>query len=246
VKLLEFRYGDHRISYPEKYYQFLKEVYIFDIYRVNLLKENDLVLDLGASIGDFSILASNKVGKNGKIIAVEPNIDDYELLKMNIKKNDCQNVIPLNLGVGSQMCEKEITFWGTTFKCTIKTLESILKEVNVNERINFIKMDIEGFEVEVIRNSINIVKEADAISMECHSTKKEVDQILLPHGFEYKPITYSYCYKKMIRNLFSHPIHFCRAAVDSISKNPSLIDKTIRRYDLSRDQEVNGTYVKVT
>jgi hypothetical protein len=68
----EFKYGRNTIAYPkhyhsEEYQQFLREIYFFDVYRSNLLKENDFVLDLGANIGAFSILASKKVGKNGKV-----------------------------------------------------------------------------------------------------------------------------------------------------------------------------------
>ena len=84
--MLEFKYDDFRITCPANYYIFLKEVFLLDIYRANLIKQNSIVLDLGADYGDFSIVASKKVGKNGKVIALEPNPDDFELLKENIKK----------------------------------------------------------------------------------------------------------------------------------------------------------------
>jgi FkbM family methyltransferase len=66
-----------------------------DTYRADLLKKDDTVIDLGAGIGDFSVLASRKVGPNGKVIALEPNAEDYEMLKMNIERNGCATSLPL-------------------------------------------------------------------------------------------------------------------------------------------------------
>ena len=165
---------------------------------------------MGAAIGDFSIVASKKVGKNGKVIALEPNPDDFELLKENIKKNDCDNTIPLNLGVARERGEREITFYGKTFRFKVDTLENILKELDIEDKVDFIKMDIEGFEVDVVTSSINTIKEADAISVELHGieAKRKVDEVLLSNGFTFKPITMGYVYGKLIRSLFSIPV-FC-------------------------------------
>jgi 23S rRNA U2552 (ribose-2'-O)-methylase RlmE/FtsJ len=243
MELSEFKYGPYKLYYPKVYYQFLKEVFIFDVYRSNLIRKNDIVLDLGATIGDFSVLASKKVGKKGKVIAIEPNIEDYKILKLNIKRNYCENVVPLNLGVGNKFGEEEITFWGKTFKCTINTLKNILNELNI-QKIDFVKMDIEGFEIDVISNSIDIIKEANVISLECHSNKEKMDTILLPHGFSFKPVTYSYYYRKVLKNLFLHPSHICKVGVDTIIKNPIVLYRTLTRYDMTKERVVEGSYIK--
>ena len=49
----EFKYGDYRISYTQRYYEFVKEVFILGVYRSSLIKENYFILDLGAGTGDF-------------------------------------------------------------------------------------------------------------------------------------------------------------------------------------------------
>ena len=49
----QFKYGPFLISYPEEHYNFIKEVFIFDVYRSNLLKKNDIVLDSGAVLEIF-------------------------------------------------------------------------------------------------------------------------------------------------------------------------------------------------
>src|SRR5437870_6212555 len=93
-----FNYNSIQLSHEDIHYQFLMEVYVLDTYRSDLLRKNDIVLDLGAGIGDFSVLASKRVGPLGKVIAIEPDHDDYKLLEMNMKNNNCLNVIPLNYG----------------------------------------------------------------------------------------------------------------------------------------------------
>jgi FkbM family methyltransferase len=246
MKMQEFKYDTFNIISPDDYSQFLREVFFFDVYRADLLKQNDLVLDLGAGVGDFSILASNKVGDKGKVIAIEPNPKDFEILKSNIKRNSCKNIIPLNLGVGNQPAEKEITFWGRRFSCKIDILENVFDRLNIQDKLNFVKMDIEGFETDVVTKSIEIIKEANVISVECHGTKDKLDELLLPHGFDFTPINYSYFYKKMLKNSFLHPGHFFKTSIATIRNNPGVIYKTITGYDTSAQKAFMGSYIKKT
>jgi FkbM family methyltransferase len=239
-----FKFGTYNILYPEPYFHFLKEVFILDVYRTNLLQENDLVLDLGASTGDFCILASKKVGKNGKVVAIEPHIESYELLKMNIQRNNCKNIIPVNLGVGCEKLEKEITFWNRSCMCKINTLENILDGLRLNKKINFIKMDIEGIEADIIHRSIETIKEANVISLEFHGTKEKVDEALIHHGFSFEPITMRYIYKKIVKNFFLHPIALYEVYVDTITKNPNSMRKAITGFDMTKDHLLVGSYIK--
>jgi FkbM family methyltransferase len=61
-----------------------------------------VVLDLGAGIGDFSVLASRMVGPDGKVIALELNAENYEMLEMNAEKNGCEHIISLKIGVAEE------------------------------------------------------------------------------------------------------------------------------------------------
>ena len=247
MKMQEFKYDTFNIICPEVYSQFLREVFIFDVYRAYLLKHNELVLDLGAGVGDFSILASKKIGDKGKVIAIEPNPEDFELLKSNIERNYCKNIIPLNLGVGNQPAEKkEITFWGRKFSCKIDILENVFDTLNIKDKVNFVKMDIEGFETDVITKSIKIIKEANVISLECHGTKEKLDELLLPHGFYFRPVNYTYYYKKMFRNLVSHPGYFFKTSIAIMRNNPSVLCKTITGYNTAAQEVLMGSYIKQT
>jgi FkbM family methyltransferase len=244
MQLLEFKYGKYKIMYPENYYQFLKEVYVLDVYRSNLIQQDYIVLDLGANIGDFSVLASHKVGPRGRVISIEPNKEDFDLLKLNLERNKCSNVTPINVGVGSKDDEREITFWGKTFKCKIMTLANVLSSAGLTSNVDFIKMDIEGFEVDVVNQGIDIVKNSKVISVECHGTKKKLDSILSQYGFKFKPINYRYYYKKMIKTMLLHPNHFIKAAQDILSKNPRVLSNTVLCKGTSQEEIVSGSYVK--
>jgi FkbM family methyltransferase len=242
----KFKYDTFDIICPQAYSQFLNEVFIFDVYRTDLLKQDELVLDLGAGVGDFSILASKRIGDKGKVVAIEPNPEDFELLKSNIERNCCKNIIPLNLAVGNKPAETEMTFWGRKFSCKIDVLENILHRLNIKDKLGFVKMDIEGFESDVVTESIEIIKEANVISVECHGTKEKLDEMLLPHGFYFRPINYSYFYKKMLKTLVSHPSHFFRTSFTIVRNNPGVIYKTITGYDTATQKAFMGSYIKET
>ncbi len=247
MELLNFKYDKYNVIYPKTYFQFLKEVFVLDVYRTSLIRKNDIVLDLGASTGDFCIIASKKAGANGTVIALEPDSDSYELLKYNIQRNKCQNVISINIGVGKEDDDQEkeiIAPFNKPSRGKISTLETILENIGMSKRIDFIKMDIEGSEVEVMAKSINIIKQADVVSLEFHGTRCQIDELLLNHGFFFKPITMTYIYKKIMKNLLLHPFTLCNIYMDTVFNNPHIIHKAITGFDMTKDQLLAGSYIK--
>jgi FkbM family methyltransferase len=230
-----YRHTDHLIS--------LAEVLLLDTYRADLLKEGDTAVDLGAGIGDFSIFASKKVGPNGKVIALEPNTDDYEILKMNIEKNGCTNVIALNMGVAEEPGQKEINFWDRRYSFAADTLENILARLKIGKKINFIKIDIEGFETGVIRNSITTIEHADIISIELHGTKKQVDMMLQSRQFTFMPSSRSRICKNFVSSMAAHP----RATLEILLLTAKVYPRIVRmRVNEARhnDRLITGVYVK--
>lgn len=245
---LNFKCGKIDLVSPEIYYPHLKEIYIFDIYRSNLLKQDDIVLDLGASTGEFSVLASRMIGDNGKVIAIEPNIDDFTMLRENIARNNCRNIIPVNLGAGKERKEIESTYYGRKFQLRIDALENILSQLKIDQDINFIKMDIEGFEKEVIERSINTVKNARVISIEMHGidTKDKIDNLLIPRGFIFKPITMRHIYRNATINLLKYPHVSSKVYLHTIMHNPAILRKAITGFDITKDFLINGSYLRNT
>ena len=60
-----------------------------------VMREGDTFLDVGAHIGYFSILASYLVSEEGKVIAVEPNSENFAWLQVQIDLNKRQNIKPI-------------------------------------------------------------------------------------------------------------------------------------------------------
>ena len=65
-------------------------------------KQGDIVVDIGAHMGRYTIISSKRVGTNGKVIAIEAHPGNFEMLNRNIKLNQLTNVIPLNYAVYSK------------------------------------------------------------------------------------------------------------------------------------------------
>jgi FkbM family methyltransferase len=240
-----FRYHGLELRHEDIHYQFLLEVYVLNVYRANLLKRNDVVLDAGAGIGEFTVLASKKIGLGGRIIAIEPDSHDYELLKLNIKKNNCANVIPMNIGLGGSTGERRapMEIFGRSYSFRVDTLENILEKAELRKRINFIKMDIEGFETEVLSQSIDIIKNADTIAIELHSTKEEVDRILSKYNFHFIPISKRIIYYQLFKNLILHPRLVFRSYRRMKRRNPHLLSYTVKGLEYSTNYNfLSGIY----
>lgn len=127
----------------------------------NLLKRGDVFLDLGANLGLYSLHASREVGKNGKVISFEPFSINFKALNQHISINQLTNVYTEQKAVGETSGtitlyhNKEEENLGMVTAIPIKnareekvemiSIDAYLKEKQLQE-INFIKIDIEGFE----------------------------------------------------------------------------------------------------
>lgn len=67
-----------------------------------VLRRGMTFLDLGANLGYFTILASQRVGDEGRVYAFEPGPENYRFLLKNIQLNGCRNVRPLNVAASNR------------------------------------------------------------------------------------------------------------------------------------------------
>ena len=132
-------------------------------------KEGDTVIDIGAHIGRYTITSSKQVGDSGKVVAIEADPDNFELLKKNITLNKLTNVLPLNYAVFSTRTRMKLYEQSASAKynsvmlaragktenyveVNAETLDDILKQNGINQ-VNWIKIDVEGAEYEVLKGS---------------------------------------------------------------------------------------------
>jgi len=151
------------------------------------IKKNDVVFDIGTHIGSFSIYAA-KQAFQGKVFSFEPLPENYEIFMENIKLNKVKNIIPLKAAVSSKNGKDKLFLFeglhtGSSSLYTRNTkkyvqintvtLEKIIKK-NKIKRINFMKIDCEGAEYDILFNlPKNILKIIDKISMEYHDKINE-------------------------------------------------------------------------
>ena len=191
----------------------LKDVWTKGVYEKKgfEINETDTVVDIGGHIGAFSVFAANQARK-GKVLAFEPFKENYDLLVSNINLNGFKNVIVENKGIGKEdgssrfylrpkKLEKgEIAYntGGHSFHLIkesdtymdVPTLsfDSMVDEFKL-DKIDFLKMDCEGAEFEIIYNaSEESLAKVSKITMECHPfenyTMEGMVEFLERHGFE--------------------------------------------------------------
>jgi FkbM family methyltransferase len=170
--------------------------------------KGDIVVDVGANIGYYTLWAAKKVGTIGKVISIEPEPSNYKLLLQNLSLNRLQNVVPVNIALSDKidvtrlyMGKRSVTHsicqnvrdarTGHSIAIPTTTLDSLLKKLRV-ERVDWLKIDVEGAELEVIRGAagalaleeIKIIAEISGSSL-C-SRVNPVHQLLRTGGFEIK------------------------------------------------------------
>ena len=157
------------------------EVFIFHHYNPEgfEIEKGDLVVDVGAHVGMFSIYASKLALK---VYSVEPLAENFEFLKENININKAENIYPFNVAMSGKTGDAEIFINSSSFahsfyvqdgvqkkiKVPTVSLEDFVVSNNIN-KIDFLKMDCEGAEYDIFFNCPKeILKKIRKISMECH------------------------------------------------------------------------------
>jgi FkbM family methyltransferase len=74
---------------------------------VRVISEGDVVLDVGANIGFFTVFSSILVGEKGRVVAFEPGADNLARLRANLAYNDCKNVTLVEKAVTNRIGEAE-------------------------------------------------------------------------------------------------------------------------------------------
>ncbi len=137
-----------------------------------MVREGDTVFDVGAHHGFFSILMAQWVGKSGKVVAFEPSIHNFKILEKNIELNHLSNVIAINKAVGAF---EGIVSLRDEHNSVVVERTSYLTSVSMTTldaysgcHPNFIKIDVEGFEVDVLRGASKILEMHPGLNIEIH------------------------------------------------------------------------------
>jgi len=156
------------------------------------IKKGDVVVDIGAHIGAFSLYAAYHGGKGSKVYSYEPSPLAFDMLKKNIRLNRFEKIItPFRLAVWSKKGKRNIYMsnadsqgQGTmlsdsNFNIPVVvnciTLSDIVKSiVRMHGRIDFLKCDCEGAEYDIFLSTPKkYLEKIEKISLEYHGYSKK-------------------------------------------------------------------------
>ena len=209
---------------------------------VEKIKVGSIVVDVGANIGLHTLNMARIVGNTGRVFAFEPDPSNFEILRKNVKINNYQNIILEEKAVGDK--HGRVTLYQSDHpgnhrlfpqtkqakgevEVELTSLDKYFIDSNLAEKINFIKIDVEGLEFSVLNGMKNILKNNKKIKilfefmpdiMEVGFAPIEVLNLLTSIGFKL------YCLderaKKLLRVSNNDEIlKLCSTTTNTISRN---------------------------
>jgi FkbM family methyltransferase len=165
----------------------------------------DRVVEVGGHIGYISTFFSHLVGPTGQVVVFEPGQNNLDYTRANVR--DCKNIKLVEKGVGREsgvmaFYEDALTGQNNSFvkdfdglkenqkhavsvaaveerKVDIVTLDSFLNEV----RPDFIKIDVEGFELSVLQGARETLKLKPIVMVEVQADRKEIFEFMTSFGY---------------------------------------------------------------
>ena len=140
------------------------------------LRTGMTVVDIGANIGDYTLVASRGVGDSGMVYAFEPDPVSYSLLERNIRLNNCENVVPYNLAITDSVGERTLYLdsedsgrqslsaanvreVAECVRSRTETLDHFFE--NLATKPDFIKIDAQGAEGLILQGAQNLLRKQD-------------------------------------------------------------------------------------
>jgi FkbM family methyltransferase len=164
--------------------------------RSGIIKKGDVVLDIGANIGYYVLAEAKIVGETGKVYAVEPVASNFKLLQKNVKLNNLTNVSAFQYAIGDKNTTSEIFVSNSSNLCAVNKdavggdivsvqpihMMTIDEFVKGKKAPKLIRMDVEGFEYEILKGMGSTLKGEVKILMELHAfpkylSPKKLDEI---------------------------------------------------------------------
>jgi FkbM family methyltransferase len=157
VELDLSNWSDRSYYFLGRWYDLEKQLLIAE-----LVEPGDTVVDVGANRGSFALAASRLVGRDGKVICFEPNPNCVKTLSKEIELNEIRNITIHQLGLAQDnetltltvpvINSGEGSFGESQYKDNLIFSVPVRRgdDVLVNEKPSLIKIDVEGFETNVI------------------------------------------------------------------------------------------------
>ena len=165
-------------------------------YLQSILRSEWVVVDIGANVGYYALQEARIVRS---VIAIEPTPASYHALRRNVMVNDYRNVMTYQLAAGDHVGEiglavsracnwNSIAETGGDITVVMMTLDSFLRDM----KVDFVRMDVEGYEMNILKGMENILKEQKPrMFLEVHrdklrdygSSQRELMEYLAQFGY---------------------------------------------------------------
>jgi FkbM family methyltransferase len=167
-----------QMALPAKWHGVGKLIFTFGesyepelIYLEKLLDRGKVFVDVGANLGIYSLVASKIVGDSGRVVALEPSTQSFPVLQENIKRNRLANVSAFPLAASQKRgtarlyrgpnpafnsLGRDPSWKEETEDVVTDSLDAFLSQAGIN-RVDLIKIDVQGAEELVLRGSINVL-----------------------------------------------------------------------------------------
>lgn len=137
------------------------------------LRPGDTFVDVGANVGWLSLLAAQRVGPSGSVVAIEPHPRTFAFLCENVRLNGFANVRLIHAAAGSRTGETGVSDFrsddmnhlcsNAEIKVPVVTLDSLA----IAGRVALLKTDTEGFEPFVVEGAAGLFSRVQCVHFEC-------------------------------------------------------------------------------
>lgn len=181
------------------------EPYAFELFDPD---EGDVVVDMGAHVGKYTLPSAKLVGDEGHVFAFEAVPDHYEALEKNIEINQFSNVTALNAATYDKNQDMWLVGWDLkpepdpehpeaehinpegSMPVKAVTVDSVLNEHDI-QSVDYVKIDIGRQELNAIRGMENTLRASEEVTMLVEIGEEnfeQVDALLTELGFSGTPL----------------------------------------------------------
>ena len=135
-----------------------------------------VVVDAGANLGVYTLLAARAVGPTGRVVAFEPDPATFQLLSENVSRNHLSNVDLRNEGLAEEsgtmslyrvpghpalasLSRSNARSSAVRVDVPVATLDEVLEELGI-ERVDVMKLDTQGAEIDILRGARETIERA--------------------------------------------------------------------------------------
>jgi FkbM family methyltransferase len=169
---------------------------------LNPLEKGDIFIDVGANIGYYSVVASRRVGPEGRVVAIEACPDTARQLRKNVHLNRCTNIEIVEAAAWScSGASVSLRFakghWGQASvygqgDSIVKVMTKCLDDIcAAYPQIKVLKLDIEGAEYEALQGARNTLRRCEYIVAEGGQNLDKISSILGEMGFKVRRLKFT-------------------------------------------------------